>query len=133
MLRCIKLGLISYQGLFLSDDGELEFVFMPMTACIYWEKIKQHMKVVEYQRTDNSIAKHVIETRHTINWHTTKWTETEKRTIPRKLLEGCYIRNNRNICMNLNDGTYASANQHKVPNTQFQPDRGDGRSPKYCC
>jgi GIY-YIG catalytic domain. len=73
------------------------------------KRIKQHMKEVEYKRTNNAIAKHVIETGHTINWHNTKWMEKEKRTIPRKLFEGCYIRNNRNICMHLNDGAYASA------------------------
>jgi len=98
--------------------------------------MKQHIKDVEYKRTNNAIAKHVIEMGHTINWHNTKWIKKEKRTIPRKLLEGCYIRNNRNICMNLNDGAYTStqygiggkawlrrgtskekANQHRVPNT----------------
>ena len=67
----------------------------------------------------------------------------KKKTIPRKLLERCYIKNNKNKCINLNDGLYASAqygvgekawlrgnikrereggNYHRVPNTQFQPE-----------
>ena len=67
------------------------------------------MKDVEFNRTNNAIVKHIIETGHTIDRYSTKWIEKEKRTIPRKLLEGCYIRNNINKCMNLNDGAYASA------------------------
>ena len=32
-----------------------------------------------------------------------------KRKIPRKILEGCHIRGNRNRCMNLNEGLNISA------------------------
>ena len=53
------------------------------------------MKDVECKRTNNAIAKHVIETGHSINWQNTKWIEKQKGTFPRKLLEGCYIRSNR--------------------------------------
>ena len=66
------------------------------------------MKDVEYKRTNNAIAKYVIETGHSIPWQNAKWIEKQKRTIPRKLLEGCYIRSNWDICMNLNDGAYTS-------------------------
>ena len=67
------------------------------------------MEYVEFNRTNNAIVKHIIETGHTIDRYSTKWIEKEKRTIPHKLLEGCYIRSNRNIYMNLNDDAYASA------------------------
>ena len=36
------------------------------------------MKDIEFNRTNNAIAKHVIETEHTIDWNNTKWVEKEK-------------------------------------------------------
>ena len=44
-----------------------------------------------------------------IDWETIECLEKEKRKIPRKILEGCLIRDNRNRCMNLNDGLNISA------------------------
>jgi hypothetical protein len=41
------------------------------------------MKDVEYERIYNAVAKHVIETGHTINRHNTKCIEKQNRTIPR--------------------------------------------------
>ena len=51
----------------------------------------------------------IIKTGHAIDWNNTKWVEKEKRTIPCKLVEGSYIKNNKNKYMSLNDGLYASA------------------------
>ena len=70
--------------------------------------------------------------------------------MPRKLLEGCYIKNNKNKCMNLNDGLYASAQYGgrgeclakegedrkrgetttECPTPSFSLNEGDDRSPE---
>ena len=47
--------------------------------------------------------------KHEIDWEGTKCLEKEKRTIPRKTLQGCHIRGNRKICRNQNDGLKISA------------------------
>ena len=67
------------------------------------------MKDVEYKRTNNAIAEHMIETGLSINGQNIKRIEKQTRTIARKLLEGCYIRSYRDICMNRNDGAHTSA------------------------
>ena len=45
-----------------------------------------------------------MELGHQIDWETIECLEKEKRKIPRKILEGCHIKGNRDRCMNLNDG-----------------------------
>jgi hypothetical protein len=44
-----------------------------------------------------------------LDWEKTICIEMEKRMIPRKLLEGSYIKANRNVCMNSSDGFGTSA------------------------
>ena len=48
--------------------------------------------------------KDVMESGHDVGWETTICLEREKRRIPRKLLECCSIKANRNTCMNLSVG-----------------------------
>ena len=67
------------------------------------KRMKHHKKDVQFGRPLSAIVKHVMESGHEMDWERTTCLERETRTISRKLLEGCYIKANRNICMNLSN------------------------------
>ena len=50
-----------------------------------------------------------MEQGHEIDWEKTTCLEKEKRTIPRTFLEGCHIKSNRKICVDLSDSVILSA------------------------
>jgi hypothetical protein len=60
---------------------------------------------VEFGRVENNaIARHVKEKEHQIEWEKAVVLEKEKRMFPRKIIEGAYIRRNKQRCLNLNEG-----------------------------
>ena len=60
---------------------------------------------VEFGRVEsNAIARHVKEKGHRIEWDKAVVLEKEKRMFPRKIIEGVYIKRNRQRCLNLNEG-----------------------------
>jgi hypothetical protein len=77
------------------------------------------------------VVKHVLELGHQIDWETIECLEKEKRKIPRKILEGCHIRGNRNRCINLNEGLNISAQYGEGERAWVRRGREtmEGRSP----
>ena len=80
-------------------------VYIGETNFAIEKRIKQHKKNVEFGRVENNvIARHVKEKEHQIEWEKAVVLEKEKRMFPRKIIEGAYIRRNKQRCLNLNDG-----------------------------
>ena len=63
---------------------------------------------MQYIRDNSVVVKHVMEKAHRMDWEGATCLEKEVRTIPRKIIEGCYIRGNKEKCINLNDGMSVS-------------------------
>ena len=70
----------------------------------YKKKIGQHKKDVQYIRENSVVVNHVMEQKHPLDWERVTCLEKETRKIPRKIIEGCYIRANLDRCVNLNEG-----------------------------
>ena len=49
-------------------------------------------------------AQLVEQFKHEIGWTNAECLESEKRLFPHKIIESAYIKDNRNRCMNLNEG-----------------------------
>ena len=64
-----------------------------------------------------------------LDWETIECLEKEKRKIPRKILEGCHIRGNRNRRMNLNDGLNISAQYGEGAWVRRRRETKEGRPP----
>ena len=73
------------------------------------KRMKEHKKDVEFRRISNSaIARHVEEFNHEIDWDKAICLKKEKRLFPRKILESAYIKENKERCMDLNEGIRVS-------------------------
>ena len=60
---------------------------------------------MEYERISyNSIARRVEAFNHEIDWEKTICLQKEKRLFRRNILESVYIKENKERCMNLNEG-----------------------------
>ena len=86
------------------NSKDCDKVYIGETKFKIEKRIGQHKKDVQFRGENSAVVKHVLELGNEIDWEGTKCLQKEKRTIPRKVLEGCHIRGNRKICMNLNDG-----------------------------
>ena len=73
------------------------------------KRIGQQKKYIQFSRENSAVVRHSLELGHQIDWEVITYLEKEKIKIPRKIIEGCHIRGNRNRCMNLNDGLNISA------------------------
>ena len=80
------------------------------------KRIGKHKKDAKYRRDNSAIVKHIMEQVHRMDWDGATCLEKETRTIPRKIIEGCYIRGNKGKYMNLNEDMSVS--------TQYK--RGEG-------
>ena len=65
------------------------------------KKNEATQKDVEYSRTNNAIAKHIIETEHDINWEQVQCLKGDKIKYRKKIKEGTYIRELCNRIMNI--------------------------------
>jgi len=87
------------------DCKDCKKIYIGETKFTIEKRIKQHKKDVEFERVENNaIAKHVKEKGHRIEWNKAVVIEKEKRLFPRKIIEGVYIKRNRQRCLNLNEG-----------------------------
>ena len=66
--------------------------------------VDQHKKDVQRIKENSVEVNHVMEQKHTFDWERVTCLEKETRKIPKKIIEGCYIRANIDKCVNLNKG-----------------------------
>jgi hypothetical protein len=70
----------------------------------YKKRLDQQKKDVQTIKENSAVVNHVMEQKHTFDWEWVTCLEKETRKIPRKIIEGCYIRANIDKCVNLNKG-----------------------------
>ena len=82
-----------------------EKIYIGETRFEMKKRIEEHKKDVKFRRIGNSAME---EFNHEIDWDKAICLEKEKRLFPRKILESAYIKENKERCMDLNEGIRAS-------------------------